>query len=247
MKYSVVSLNERFELFDKQDEISTEVWPEFMLHDPIANKYWMPFIEAFKEYQLLIMEEDEILAIINAVPIHYDGELKDLPENGWDWATKKSILDFREDKTPNILVGLQIVINKKYQGKGLSSIAVKEMANLAKKYGFDKLIIPVRPSDKHNYPLIDMKDYIKWNNSIGLPADNWLRVHIKAGGEIIKVCNKAMYIPGKISEWEEWTGLKFPGNGSYIVQGALNPIIIDVEKDLGVYIEPNVWILHKTV
>ncbi len=247
MKYTVVSLKDRFDLFDQQDEICTEAWPEFMLHDPIADEYWMPFIEAFKEYQLLIMEEDEILAIINAVPINYNGELKDLPEDGWDWATEKSVIDFREDKTPNILVGLQIVINKKYQGKGLSSIAVKEMANLAKKNGFDKLIIPVRPSDKHNFPLIDMKEYIKWNNSQGLPTDNWLRVHIKAGGEIIKVCNKAMYIPGHVDDWKEWTGLEFPGNGSYIVEGALNPIDIDIEKDLGVYIEPNVWVLHKTV
>jgi hypothetical protein len=30
-----------------------------------------------------------------------------------------------------------------------------------------------------------------------------------------------------------------------VVTGALNPIEINVEKDEGVYIEPNVWIVHE--
>ncbi len=246
MDYKVVSLKDRYDLFDKQDEICTEAWPEFMLHDPVADEYWMQFIEAFKENQLMLMVEDEIVAIINSVPMNYDGELKDLPAEGWDWCAKKSVTDFHEGLKPNILVGLQIVINKRHQGKGLSSIAVKEMAKLAKKQGFDKLIIPVRPSDKHNYPLIDMNEYIQWKNDKGLPVDNWLRVHVKAGAEIINVCDKAMLIPGQISEWAEWTGLTFPGSGRYIVPGALNPIDVDVKNDLATYVEPNVWVLHKT-
>lgn len=244
-EYNIVSFKERYDLFDKQDEICTKAWPEFMLHDPIGNEHWMPYIEAFKHLQLLIMDGDEILAIINSTPIFYDGELEDLPDEGWDWAIEKSIRDLKQGIKPNTLVGMQIVINPKHQGKGLSAIAVKEMAKLSKQYNFDKLIIPVRPSDKHKYPLINMEEYIKWENDKSLPIDNWVRVHIKAGGQIIRVCPKAMYIPGTIKEWKEWTGLGFPGNGNYIIPGALNPIKVDLEKDLGEYIEPNVWILHK--
>ena len=39
--------------------------------------------------------------------------------------------------------------------------------------------------------------------------------------------------------------MKFPQSGRYIIEGALNPIEIDIEKDEGVYIEPNVWIVHE--
>lgn len=245
MKYKVVSFKERFDLFDKQDSLNEEAWPKFLVQDPVADEFWMPFIEAFKELQLLLMDGDEILVVINTVPIHYKGALTDLPDEGWDWGIEKSVTDHKAGLKANILMGVQVVVNKKYQGKGLSSLAVKEMAKLAKLYGFDNLVIPVRPSDKHKYPLIDMDDYIKWENDKSLPIDNWLRVHIKAGGEIIKTCHKAMYIPGTIKEWSEWTDIDFPGSGKYIIPGALNPITIDVEKDLGIYIEPNVWILHK--
>ena len=56
MNYKVVSLKERPDLFESQDKIGSEVWPEFMLHDPVAITYWMQLIDAFKEYQLMIMD-----------------------------------------------------------------------------------------------------------------------------------------------------------------------------------------------
>lgn len=54
-----------------------------------------------------------------------------------------------------------------------------------------------------------------------------------------------MYIPGTISDWEEWTGLKFPESGDYVVDGALVPVKVDCSKDLGEYVEPNVWVAYK--
>jgi hypothetical protein len=38
----------------------------------------------------------------------------------------------------------------------------------------------------------------------------------------------------------------FGESNKYIVQGALNPVNIDLENDLGEYIEPNIWVLHKS-
>ena len=90
-----------------------------------------------------------------------------------------------------------------------------------------------------------MEKYVKWKNENSLPLDNWLKVHVRAGGEMIKTCPKSMYISGTTNEWKEWTNLDFPESGSYIIIGALNPISIDTAKNEGIYIEPNVWILHK--
>lgn len=247
MNYKIVSLAERYDLFETQDKVCCEVWSEFMLHSPVADAYWMQFIEAFKDYQLLMMERDDILAVINTVPIHFDKSLHELPDEGWDWGVRNSIATYQKGIKPNLLMGVQIVVNKNHQGKGLSALAVKEMANLARKKEFNNLVIAVRPSDKHHYPLIPIENYIKWQNENNLPFDNWLRVHAKAGGKIIKPCPKSMAIPGTISEWKAWTNMDFPGSGSFIIPGALNPISIDLEKELGLYIEPNVWICHKIV
>ena len=55
-----------------------------------------------------------------------------------------------------------------------------------------------------------------------------------------------MLISGTVVEWEKWTGLTFQDSGNFIVDKALIPVIIDKKSDLGTYIEPNVWIVHKT-
>jgi hypothetical protein len=54
-----------------------------------------------------------------------------------------------------------------------------------------------------------------------------------------------MTIPGTIAQWEAWTGMRFFESGEYIIPGALEPVQIEIEKDLGTYIEPNVWVLHE--
>lgn len=79
----------------------------------------------------------------------------------------------------------------------------------------------------------------------GFPFDPWLRFRARSGGEIVKVCHQAMRITGAFSEWHEWTGMQFPESGAYIIPSALVPVEIDLAKDEGVYLEPNVWVLHE--
>jgi len=54
-----------------------------------------------------------------------------------------------------------------------------------------------------------------------------------------------MRITGSVSDWEDWTGMRFPETGEYIVPGGLVPVSISTEQDQGLYMEPNVWMLHK--
>jgi hypothetical protein len=53
-----------------------------------------------------------------------------------------------------------------------------------------------------------------------------------------------MVITGSLAEWEQWTKMRFPESGAYVVPGALQPVMIDCEKDLGRYEDPNVWMRH---
>jgi hypothetical protein len=93
--------------------------------------------------------------------------------------------------------------------------------------------------------LINIDDYITWTTNEGLPFDAWLRVHVRLGAMIIKPCHEAMTIRGTRAEWEEWTGMKFPQSGRYVIPGALNPMAMNVGEDEGVYVEPNVWMVHE--
>jgi hypothetical protein len=56
-----------------------------------------------------------------------------------------------------------------------------------------------------------------------------------------------MTIRGTSADWEEWTGTKFLRSGEHIVPGALNTVEFNIEKDEGVYIEPNVRMVPSLV
>jgi GNAT superfamily N-acetyltransferase len=246
-RFKIISPDDLDDYRSRAGDIAVASWPEFMLHDPIADEHWHELFDRFNEYQfaLLDTETDRMAAMANSLPFCWDRPLEELPEGGWDWVFLKAIEDHKNGVTPNIQSAIQINIHPDYQGQGLSSTMVQAMRAIAKSKGFESLVAPVRPNQKSRYPLISVDDYIRWSSEDGLPFDAWLRVHARAGAAIIKPCHEAMTIRGRRAEWEEWTGLKFPQSGPYVVPGALNPIHMDVEKDEGVYVEPNVWMVHR--
>ena len=231
---------------DRAGDIGVASWPEFMMHDAVANEHWHELFDRFSDYQFALWDtkQDRMAAMGNSLPFHWDKELYELPEGGWDWVFIKAVEDHRNDVQPNIQSAIQIAIHPDYQSQGLSSKMIGAMRAIGQARGFEYLVAPVRPSQKHKHPLISIDDYITWTNHEGLPFDAWMRVHARLGARIIKPCHEAMVIRGNRLEWEEWTGMKFPQSGEYVITGALNPMEIDVEKDEGTYVEPNVWMVH---
>jgi hypothetical protein len=51
-----------------------------------------------------------------------------------------------------------------------------------------------------------------------------------------------MTIEAPVAEWEEWTGMRFPEDGSYVFPEALAPL--EVRDGTGRHVEPNVWVVH---
>ena len=74
--------------------------------------------------------------------------------------------------------------------------------------------------------------------------DPWLRTHQRLGATVMKCVDSTLKIEGTIEDWENWTGMVFPESGEYVVKNALQPVQIDVESNVGVYHEPNVWMQH---
>ena len=246
-RFQIITPNNLDDYRDRANEIAEASWPEFMMHDPIANENWHELFDRFGDYQFAMLdtESNRMAAMGNSLPFHWDKELSDLPEGGWDWVFIKAVEDHKNGIKPNIQSAIQIAIHPNYQGQAISSKMVQAMRAIGESKGSKYLVAPVRPNEKSKYPLTNIDDYITWKTDEGMPFDAWLRVHARTGAKIIKPCHEAMTIRGTHAEWEEWTGMKFPQSGRYVIPGALNPIEIDVDKDEGIYIEPNVWMVHE--
>ena len=243
MKYDPIIGDKK--IAQEQERLGNKTWPEFMQHDSIVEGHWPFLYTDFLEYQFAAFADQMIAGVGNTVPIYWNDEFHKLPAGGLDWSMAKSIADKKKGLEPNVLVGVQILVNPELQSKGLSYFFLDLMKDVAKDHGIPHIALPVRPTKKHLYPLIPMEEYISWTNADMEPFDPWIRVHIKTGGSIVSVCSESMAIRGSVDDWEEWTGLEFFSSGEYIVDKALCPVEINLEKNMGTYIEPNVWIIHS--
>jgi hypothetical protein len=241
----IYSLREKHELIHEINEINRKSWTEFLLHwDCIA---WSHLFSTFAEYQLLLLDDDnKLMAYGHTIPIYWDQKLIDIPDN-LKTLIENGVETINNDLKPNILLALAAVVSPKYKSKGLSSKIVKAMKQLSIEKNMDSLIVPVRPTLKSKYPLIPIKSYAHWKREDGLAFDPWLRVHDRLGGEIFKTAEVSMIITGKVKEWEEWLKINIPESGKYIIDGALNPIEIDCEKDIGIYTDPCIWVKYSPI
>jgi len=229
-------------------EMARGSWPEFMWHDAVAKENWHEFYDRFGKYQSVMIDEAEecVVAMGHSMPFRWDHDLKDLPEEGWDWVLQKAVEDDKKGVEPNVLAAVFVGVRNEHKKHGLSRTILLSFQPTAREHGFANLVIPVRPNEKPDYPLTSMDDYITWKNENGLPLDLWLRIQERAGGKVIKVCHRSKMVRGTRAEWESWTGMKLPQSGRYIIPGALSPMELDLQKDEGVYIEPNVWMQHSS-
>ena len=246
-RFQIIKPGDLSDYRDRAGDIAEAAWPEFMLHDSVANESWHELFDRFSEYQFALIdkETERMAAMANSLPFYWTEEIAALPEGGWDWVFLKAVEDHKNGVAPNIQSAIQIAIHPDYRSQGLSTKMVQAIRAIGQSKGFKYLVAPVRPNQKSQYPLISIDDYIKWTNEDGLPFDAWLRVHARRGAKIVKPCHEAMTIRGTRADWEEWTRLKFPQSGTYFVPGGLNPMEMNLEKDEGVYIEPNVWMVHQ--
>lgn len=239
----VFSLIENEEYKDDILSINAKAWPEFMLNWDCKD--WSHLYTTFAKYQILLINDDEeLIAYGHTIPIYWDKDICLIHDN-LKTLIEMAVKNYQEELQPNILLALAAVVSENHKGKGLSFKLVKSMKDLALKNNIEDLIIPVRPTLKIKYPLIPIADYVEWKNKDGMPVDPWLRVHKRLGGEVFKTAEISMVIKGKIEEWERWTNLEIYGSGKYIFEGALNPINIDIKKNLGIYTDPCVWVHYS--
>jgi GNAT superfamily N-acetyltransferase len=242
---TVYTLEQRPDFAADLSALGPKAWPFFVLADNVSREVFERLFEPpFLAYQFVLFFGETLVAAGHSIPLVWDGTLAGLP-GGWDGALLQGIADHQAGRQPTTLSALAATIDPAYQGRGLSQHVIRTMRAIAAEHGLWDLIAPVRPSQKARYPLIPTERYMTWRRADGSPFDAWLRTHWRFGAEFLRAEPASMTVTGTVAEWEEWAEMRFPESGSYVVPGALVPITIDREQDLGTYIEPNVWMRHR--
>ena len=242
MAFEKFTLKDRPELEDQVVRLAREGWPTFLLHGDITH--WDTLFDDFADLQILLCEPaDTVVAVGHTVPFVWNGSPDTLPPT-MAGLMHRGVRAHRDHETPNALSALAALVTASHQRRGLSAEILRAMRSLAKERGARSLIAPVRPTLKSAYPLAPFERYVGWRRDDGEPFDPWLRVHWRLGAEFLELMPRSMIVTGTVSEWEEWTEMRFPESGPYVIPGALQPAEMDLERDEGRYEDPNVWMRH---
>jgi hypothetical protein len=219
-----------------------------MRKDPVGSVYYADATTAYPEFVLVAVDRnhpDRLVAKGYCVPFTWpENPAESLPEAGWDEVILTSSMDRLAGRKGNLVSALEISIRRDLRGAGLSGVMLNAMRGNAASLGFADLVAPVRPNAKHRYPQVSIQEYANQRGDDGLPLDPWLRVHVRAGGQIVTTSNRAMTIGGTLADWRDWTGLPFDTDGPVAVPEALIPVHCDLRHDYAVYCEPCVWVHH---
>lgn len=220
------------------ERLSSVTFPEYMQHNEPGGKYWGRLYSEFPDFQVALLDGDELVAEAHAVPVPWDGTIAGLP-SGWDEGFVQGMTSGSE---PGALMALAISVLPGRQGQQLSSRMIQAFRDTAREAGLPSVLAPVRPTWKERYPLIPIERYVEWRRDDGSHFDPWIRIHERVGGEILAPAPESMVMRAAVADWEEWTGMRFPVDGEYVFPGALATLL--VAGGIGTHVEPNVWLRH---
>ncbi len=238
---NVVRYADRPDLHERRyQELNEPVWPEYLMNSEVADLYWDRLYTDFADFQVALLDGEELLAEAHAVSLPWDGTLEDLPA-GWEAGFVRGMTS---DRPHSALMAIAISVAPAHRGRRLSSRMIGTFTDNARAAGLSAgVIAPVRPTWKERYPLIPIERYMEWRRDDGSHFDPWIRIHEIVGGQIVAPAHESLTLRAPAATWEEWTGMRFPDDGEYVFPGGLAPLV--VEDGVGTHVEPNVWILHR--
>ena len=239
----IVTSSAHPELQERAGEAFRVKWPEFIFHDPVSREFIGRAGELFPQFDVLLRDGDSALANAWAVPFRWDSTAADLPE-GYDGAPIRAVQGHDAGVVPSTLCVMAAAVANGVAARGLAAAVLRGLRERAGEAGLEHVIVPVRPTLKHRYPLTPMVEYARWRRNDNLSIDPWIRTHERMGAAIIGVAHRSMVIDGSVAEWEEWSGMVFPVLGDYVVPEALGLVRIDRALDRGTYVEENLWMQH---
>lgn len=218
---------------------------EFMQHDPIAALTRARRLAVrWPEYFLVVLDDEVPVARAVSVPLVFpNAERTELPDRGWDGIILWAVEDAMDGRSPTCVAALDVQVASDRRGQGIAAEALTFLRASVRERGLSRLVVPVRPTTKEQLPSLPMERFLARRRPDGLSADPWVRAHERLGGRVVKVAPFSMTIVGTLAQWKSWTGRTL-AEGANVVDGALVPVLASADLDVGVYVEPNVWIEH---
>ena len=117
---------------DEEQRIIDENWPEFLMHDPIGDDYYMRLYRNFPDYQFVLYDGETMVAACNSIPVIWNLDPDHLFDAGWDWALESGFHNFQFEQTPTTMCAISITVAKAYKGKGISGQLASSQSGRAK-------------------------------------------------------------------------------------------------------------------
>lgn len=231
------------DLADQGQSLGNSLTPGFLLADEADVKYWPRLTsEEFLSYQFVITDKRAQLLVgaVNSIPVVWNGPLDMLPDEGWDWAIANGSSD------GNWLCALLVAILPAYRKLGLAEEALRTLKKIGQQSGHQGVIVPVRPTRKPEFPHLPMEEYLTKKSHDGSHYDPWLRLHLGLGGRMIKICPRAMTVRLPIETWRQYGAQDDKAfENQMLITDGLVPIKILPDEGVGLYEEPNIWMVHS--
>jgi GNAT superfamily N-acetyltransferase len=238
---SITTFAESTQVAAAADEIEKAVWSKMgFLNFSEPFVHYFDLMERYPDFQVAVVDRDRdyVVATGNLIPLYHD-DPNDLPDGGWDWALRRAWETI--DRKPNMVVGLSVSVPDAYRNRGLARLTLGAMRNLAESKDLGLPYLPVRPTMREHHLDMDIADYAGWRRADGKLYDPWLRSHEGVGGRMLGICRRSMVIEKPVGFWEAWSGQAYDASGDYPIAGGCAPVVIDLDKGIGTYVEPNVW------
>lgn len=184
-----------------------------------------------------VVAEGELpVAAVRAVTLVWDGSSGGAPAAGVGEA-----LDRAGEPGADTLAVLDVTVAYGARGRGVGPAVLTELDARRAELGLVRTLLLLRPHAKSRYPLIPFARYASFTRADGQPFDPWFRAAWRAGFVPVLGVDRSLNARADLASWAHWLGVEVPGSGPYLVDGAIKPAIVEVERDEGRYREPHLW------
>lgn len=216
----------------------------------VERAVWAPYnwladggvgLDYVPEMHLVAVDENErVVATIDACPMEWDGAVEHLPSEGWRDVNIRAAEGF--EQKPRYTSALGTSILPQARGGGLAQDLLVALKQTVLDLGYEAMLAPALPSARASMPQLSIDEYARMRLVDGRHYDPWIRAHESVGGQIIGSTERSMYWWGEREQWEEWTQMRLPDNGSVLVKGSTG--WLELVEGYGELVEGSIWLLH---
>jgi hypothetical protein len=177
------------------------------------------------------------VAVVRGVAVRWDGSFDAAPAAGLG-----TLLGAADPAAADTLAVVDLTVHPSRRGSRLGPEVLEDLDALRARVGLRRLLLLVRPHAKRRHPLVPFARYLAASDDDGRPRDGWLAAVWQAGFHPVSGVDRSLVARAPVAAWEAWYGTSFPTSGPYLVEGAIKPAIVELERDEGRYREPHLWV-----